>query len=64
MDEDTCELIDQLCTRIGMIMEDMSVTALSIPSMRGHERRDAISEINAAAAQMTALAQAANTLQG
>jgi hypothetical protein len=28
MDEDTIELILQLCTRIGMIMEDASVVAL------------------------------------
>jgi hypothetical protein len=33
MDEDAHELVAQLCTRIGMIMEDASVEALTAGSL-------------------------------
>lgn len=36
MDDETQELITLLCTRIGMIMEDASVVALTIGS-RDHD---------------------------
>ena len=42
MDEDTAELASRLCTRIGMIMEDASVVAVTIGSMDEAERFDAI----------------------
>ena len=55
MDEDG-ELINALCTRIGMIMEDASVVALS----RGSGDRDGrLARLAAAIEQMSALAVAA-----
>ncbi|MEO7247507.1 MAG: hypothetical protein ABIW31_03555 [Novosphingobium sp.] len=38
MDDDTNELIAQLCTRIGMIMEDDSVAALTMGGLADQER--------------------------
>lgn len=58
MDEDD-ELIDTLCTRIGMIMEDASIVALS----RGSgDRDDRIAQLAAAIEQMSALAVAAQAI--
>jgi hypothetical protein len=59
MDEDG-ELIDALCTRIGMIMEDASVVALS----RGSgDLDDRIAQLAAAIEQMSALAAAAQAIR-
>lgn len=58
MDEDG-ELIDALCTRIGMIMEDASVVALS----RGSgDRDDRLARLATAIEQMSALARAAQAI--
>lgn len=62
MDDDTRDLIAQLCARIGMIMEDASAVALSISSMTDNERRAAIAEISDQAAGISALAGAAGAL--
>lgn len=35
MDDDTMNLIRTLCTRVGMLMEDASVEALTIPTEEG-----------------------------
>ncbi|MCB2073060.1 MAG: hypothetical protein H6917_00915 [Novosphingobium sp.] len=45
MDEDTAELASRLCTRIGMIMEDASVVALTIGSLDEADRPDAIARL-------------------
>jgi hypothetical protein len=58
--DDDAELIDALCTRIGMIMEDASVVALS----RGRgDRDDRLAQLAAAIEQMSALAGAAQAIR-
>ena len=44
MDDDNSDLIAQLCTRIGMTMEDASVVALTVAGMHRDERRAALVE--------------------
>ena len=55
MDKDTSELIAALCTRIGMIMEDTSVVALTVGGLTGKERNDAVAVLEAAAERISAL---------
>ena len=62
MDDDTSELIAQLCTRIGMIMEDASVVALTVGGLTVKERDDAIAALEAAAERISALVAAAKAL--
>jgi len=62
MDDDTDNLIAQLCTRIGMIMEDASPVAIGIGAITAAERRAAISEISVAAAQISAISEAVEAL--
>lgn len=45
MDEATEDLIAQLYTRVGMIMEDTSVRALMVPTMEPAKRRLARIEV-------------------
>ena len=63
MDDDTKDLVIQLCTRIGMIMEDTSMVALSVRGMEHNERTAALREIERAANRIHALAAAAKALQ-
>jgi hypothetical protein len=49
MEHDTNDLIAPLCTRIGMIMEDTSVAALTIGGLKRDERPAAIAEVEIAA---------------
>ena len=42
MDEDTTNLLVALCTRIGTIMEDASLEALTITGVAEEERTDVI----------------------
>jgi len=62
MDDDTRDLIAQLCTRIGMIMEDTSVVALTISGRMDDERRAEIDDIKLAARQISALIEAVGAL--
>ena len=62
MDEDTSELIEQLCTKIGMIMEDASVVALTVGGLTVKERDDAIAALEAAAERIGALVSAVTAL--
>ena len=62
MEDDTSELIVQLCTRMGMIMEDASVVALTVGGLTGKERPHAIAELEAAAERISALVAAAKAL--
>ena len=62
MDDDTQDLIVQLCTRIGMIMEDASVIALTYPRCTGDTRQAAIAKIGLAAKQISALVAAAEAM--
>jgi len=62
MDEDAKELVVQLCTMIGMIMEDTSVVALTVSGLHDDQRRCAAADIQNAAARINALAGAVTTL--
>ena len=62
MDDDTDNLIAQLCTRIGMIMEDASPVAIGFGAMTAAERRAAVTEISVAAAQISAICEAVEVL--
>lgn len=59
MDDDTADLIARLCTRVGMIMEDASVIALTISGREPGNRRAAIDELEGAARRINALIAAA-----
>lgn len=62
MDDDTRDLVAQLCTRIGMIMEDASVDALT---MRRRDREQLIAAIDKLAMtgeHIAALVRAARAL--
>jgi predicted hotdog family 3-hydroxylacyl-ACP dehydratase len=63
MDDDTDDLITQLCTRIGM-MEDTSVTALTAGCLDQHERLAAITKMEMAAQRIDALVAAVRALLG
>lgn len=62
MDGDTDELITQLCTRIGMIMEDACMTALTMGAVKGDGRAGSIGELEVAAHRIQALVAAAKAL--
>lgn len=62
MDDDTHDLIVQLCTRIVMIMEDTSVVALTIGGLADEARWAAIVELEAGAVRVSALVNAAKSL--
>ena len=59
MDEDTRELTAQLCTRVGMIMEDASVVALTAGSLAPEEQHEALRQLRSAALTIEALICAA-----
>lgn len=63
MDEDAADLVVQLCTRIGMIMEDASVEALTIRGVPAEEREQALTKLAAAGEQISALFRAAISIQ-
>jgi hypothetical protein len=62
MDEDANDLVVQLCTMIGMIMEDTSVVALTVSGLDDDQRRRAAANIQTAAARINALAGAVAAL--
>ena len=62
MDDDTRELIDLLCTRAGMVMEDASVTALTVAGMDQEEHKIALAELGVAANRINAIVEAATSL--
>ena len=64
MDEQTDDLIAQLCARIGMIMEDASVTALTIVGKSPTDRLAVIEELEGAAKRIDALVAAVSALLG
>jgi hypothetical protein len=45
MDEDQRELVIRLCTRAGMMMEDVSLTAITLPSVEQNQLAEAIARI-------------------
>jgi hypothetical protein len=62
MDDDTEELLNLLCTRIGMIMEDASVVALTIGAREPGQRLGEMAKLETASAQIAALTAAARSL--
>lgn len=56
MDDDTRDLIRQLCTRAGMIMEDASAIAVTKP------QEEQLPQLRQASNQVTALIAAAEAL--
>lgn len=64
MDDDTSDLITQLCRHIGMIMEDHCDLALTIGRLEQDPRALALDRLVTAAAQISALSQAAKVLLG
>ncbi|WP_374528874.1 hypothetical protein [Novosphingobium sp.] len=64
MDDDTRELIAQLFTRVGMIMEDASPVALLAGSGDHGAQEEAAVAIEQAAERITALASAIRALLG
>ena len=64
MDEDVADLVRQLCTRAGMIMEDVSVIALTDKLADVASARKVTEKLRAAAKGIGALAKAAEALIG
>ena len=62
MDEDTAELVSRLCTRIGMVMEDASVIALTIGSVDEADRSEAIARLEMDARRIDQLIGAVRVL--
>lgn len=62
MDNETQELIILLCTRMGMIMEDASLVALTIGSRDRGARATTITELTIAAEQIDRLVKATESL--
>lgn len=62
MDQDTDDLIEQLCARIGMIMEDLSTLALTIRERKHDRRKAALVQIETATHQIRALIAAAKAV--
>lgn len=63
-DTDSQDLVDQLSTRIGMIMEDTSVVALTLAPRGDPARYEAIDDLDHAAKQIAALVGAIRALGG
>lgn len=62
MDDDTHELIAQLCTKVGMIMEDASPVALMAGRGDHAALEVAVAAIEQAAEKVAALASAVRAL--
>ncbi|MEG3155727.1 hypothetical protein [Sphingomonas sp. RB1R13] len=64
LDEDVADLVCQLCTRAGMIMEDVSVIAITARVADVASARKVTTQLQAAAERIGALAKAAEMLIG
>jgi hypothetical protein len=62
MDEDAKDLMIQLSTMIGMIMEDTSPVALTVSRLDEDQRLRAAADIQTAATRINALARAITAL--
>ena len=62
MDDDTAELIARVCTRVGIIMEDASVSALTIGAKDRTAMPFVLAELELDAARISALVAAAKAL--
>ena len=63
-DTDSQDLVDQLSTRIGMIMEDTCLVALNLAPRGDPARYEAIDDLDHAAKQIAALVGAIRALGG
>lgn len=63
MDEDTDDLIAQLCTRAAMIMEDISELALTLGKADADHRSEALRQLERASNRISHLVQAALALE-
>ncbi len=62
MDEARLDLIAQLCTRVGTIMEDASVVALMVGGGEEGDLHDALDHLERASARITGLLSATRAL--
>lgn len=62
MDDNNDELIDLLCAKIGVIMEDASVIALTIGAVSAEERTARIDNLQRASASIAAISAAVASL--
>jgi hypothetical protein len=62
MNDNNDELIDLLCTKIGAIMEDASVIALTISGVPADERGARIGDLERASASIAAITAAVASL--
>ena len=62
MEDDNAELISLLCTRIGTIMEDASVIALTLGSQEPEIRKAYFAEVKRASAAIAAFVAAGEAL--
>lgn len=63
MDEDAADLIIQLCTHAGMLMEDASVLALTLGSIEPGSRGQVLVELVDASERISSLLRGATALQ-
>jgi hypothetical protein len=62
MDDIDRELINLLCTKIGMLMEDHSSLALTVGSQSEGEQNAAVDELTEASAKISKLTAAAQSI--
>ena len=62
MEPDTIELIAQLCTQVGMLMEDSSPVAVTIDHNTPEEMRKRLDDLTRAAEKISRLIRAAQAL--
>jgi hypothetical protein len=62
MDEETRELIQRLCTKAGMIMEDSIAVAISLQAREAKETHAKLLRLSAASETTSALIAAADAL--
>lgn len=63
MDDDSADLIAQLCMHAGIIMEDMSVLALTIGSISETDQDPSLLRLETAGSKIAALIAAAHAIQ-
>lgn len=62
MDDIDRELVNLLCTKIGMLMEDRSALALTINARSDDEKRAVINELACVSSKIAKLAAAAQSI--
>jgi hypothetical protein len=62
MDDDVMELIVSLCTRAGMIMEDVSLIAVTMPRTWSADAQSALDQLASATLTMAEMVATARSL--